>query len=303
MSRHFIAAVVLVAAAAPSNAQGQKPPPSLGKAPEALKWNVPAEPLRIAGPVYFVGTEGLGVFLITTPEGHILINTGMPPSGPMIAASIQKLGFKSDDVRLLLVGHAHVDHAGGHAYMRQFTGAKVAVIAEEKELLESGGKTDFLYGKYPEFWFDPVQVDQVFHDGDTLRVGDVAIIARLTSGHTRGSTSFVTRIVDNGTSYTVVFPTSTGINPGTRFIDQPSYPGIAEDYRRTLQVLEGLAPDIWLFPHNEAYGFAAKRARVATEGVQAWVDPSGYREWVAAQRSRFESEIASETTRQGKGGQ
>ena len=150
---------------------------------------------------------------------------------------------------------------------------------------------------YPEFWFDPVQVDQVFHDGDTLRVGDVAIIARLTSGHTRGSTSFVTRIVDNGTSYTVVFPTSTGINPGTRFIDQPSYPGIADDYRRTLHVLEGLNPDIWLFPHNEAYDFAAKRARATTEGVQAWVDPTGYRKWLAAQRSRFESEIATETAR------
>ena len=258
---------------------------------------MPAEPVRIAGPIYFVGTEGLGVFLITTPEGHILINTGMPSSGPMIAASIQKLGFKPDDVRLLLVGHAHVDHAGGHAYMQQFTGAKVAVIAEEKELLESGGKADFLYGVYPEFWFDPVRVDQVFHDGDTLRVGDVAIIARLTSGHTRGSTSFVTRIVDNGTRYTVVFPTSTGINPGTRFIDQPSYPGIAEDYSSNAPCSRRAHPDIWLFPHNEAYGFAAKRARVATEGVRAWVDPTGYRKWLAAQRSRFESEFATETAR------
>lgn len=267
----------------------------LETAQTALHWNEPTEPTKIVGPLYFVGTRGLAVWLITTSDGHILLNTGMPASGPMIEASIRKLGLKPEEVRILLAGHAHIDHVGGHAYLQKLSGARVAMIAEEVDLIESGGKLDFHYGAYPEFAFDPVEVDQVFHDGDAIRLGDVVLTARLTPGHTKGSTTFVMKLIDGGKSLAIVFPNGTSINPGYRLVEKPSYPGIAADYRRTFQVLETLEPDIWLDAHTDVFGFEAKRARAAREGIAAWVDPEGYRTWLARVRAKFEATVKSES--------
>jgi metallo-beta-lactamase class B len=252
--------------------------------------------VRIVGPIYFVGTRGLGVYLITTPEGHILINSGMPPSGPMIEASIRKLGFKPRDVKLLLANHAHVDHVGGHAYLKKLTGARVTMIEQEAPLLESGGKTDFHYAHDPGFAFEPVKVDQVLHDGDTIKLGAVAIAALLTPGHTKGSTTFTTTVTDADKTYAVVFANGASVNPGYRLARDPSYPGIADDYRRTLHTFETLKPDVWLLPHNQPYDFDRKRARAAKDGVRAWVDPEGYRKWAASQRTGFETALTRELT-------
>lgn len=269
----------------------------LDAARKELKWDEPAEPAHLVGPIHFVGTKGLSVFLITTSEGHIVLNTGMPGSGPMIEESIRKLGFKPEEIKLLLTGHAHVDHAGGHAYLQKLSGAKVASIRQEKELLESGGKTDFHYGKIKEFAFEPAKVDQVFSDEETIELGDVAIKPLLTPGHTKGSTTFVMSVVDGGKTYSVAFPNGTSVNPGYRVAKAPSYPGIGDDYRRTFRVLESLQPDIWLMPHNEAYGYDAKLARSKDEGVSAWIDPEGYRKWVTTQRERFDAAVTRETAK------
>src|SRR5262245_19609246 len=157
----------------------------LARTRKALKFDEPAEPVHIAGPLYFVGTQGLGVWLFATPEGLIVLNSGMPGSGPLIEASIRKLGMKPEDIEILLATHAHVDHVGGHAYLQKLSGARVAMIAEETKLMESGGKLDFRYGEVPEFAFEPVKVAQPFKDGDVIRLGDVALTARLTPGHTK----------------------------------------------------------------------------------------------------------------------
>jgi metallo-beta-lactamase class B len=293
-------AALLLGMASPAVAQpdmaemANNPPLFLETARKASKWDEPADPAKIVGPIYFVGTRGLSVFLITTSEGLIVLNTGMPGSGPMIEASIRKLGFKPEDIRILLTGHAHVDHVGGHAYLKKISGAKIAMIREEKDLFESGGKLDFHYGKYKEFEFEPAKVDWVFHHGDIIKLGDVAITALLSSGHTKGSTTFVMNVVENGKVYTVVFPNGTSVNPGYRLTKDPSYPGIGDDYRRTFHVLEMLKPDIWLDPHNESYGFDAKLARSAKEGVKAWLDPEGYRKWVVSKREKFEATIDKE---------
>ena len=267
----------------------------LDSARKKLHWDEPTEPAHLVGPIYQVGTKGLAVFLITTPEGHILLNTGMPGSGPLIEKSIRKLGLKPEEIKLLLTAHAHVDHVGGHAYLQKLSGAKVAVIRQEKELLESGGKTDFHYAGVKLFEFDPVKVDQVFEDGETIRLGNVALLGLLTGGHTRGSTSFVMKVTGNGKEWTVLFPNGTSVNPGYRLVKNPSYPGIREDYQRTLRVLEAQQPDIWLMPHNEAFGYEGKLARSKTSGAEAWVDPDGYRQWVVAQRQRFDAAIALES--------
>ena len=270
------------------------PPLFLRLAAESRKWNEPAEPAKIVGPIYFVGTRGLGVFLITTSEGHILLNTGMPQSGPMIERSIEKLGFRPRDIQILLTGHAHIDHCGATAYLKKSTGHRVAMIDAEAPLIESGGKTDFHYGAVPEFAFEPVKVDRVFRDGETIKLGDVSITALLTPGHTKGSTTFVTNVVDGGRDYTVVFPNGTSVNPGYRVMKDPSYPGICDDYRRTMHTLEMLKPDIWLGAHNDDYGFERKLARSVRDGAPAWVDPEGYRKWVVAQRNRLDAAIDRE---------
>ena len=133
-------------------------------ASKAKKWTEPAEPTKIVGPIHFVGTKGLCVWLITTSDGHILLNTGMPGSGPMIEDSVRKLGFKVEDIKLLLTCHAHIDHVGGHAHIKKATGAKVVMMREGVELLGNGGKTDFHYGAIPEFGFDPVKTDRTIAD-------------------------------------------------------------------------------------------------------------------------------------------
>jgi len=263
----------------------------LGK---AMKWEEPAEPMKIAGPIYFVGTKGLGVWLITGSEGHILLNTGMPSSGPMIEASVRKLGFKPEDIKLLLTCHAHIDHVGGHAYIKRISGAQVAMMDVEKNLLESGGKLDFFYAGYEKFAFEPVKVDRVFKDGEIIKLGDVAITARLTPGHSKGATTYITKIVEGGREYIVVFPDGFGVNPGYRIATRPSYPGIGDDYRRTFNVLQELKADIWLPAHMEVLDLERRRADAATKGVQAWVDPEGYRQLVSSYREKFEKQVDDE---------
>jgi hypothetical protein len=146
-----------------------------------------------------------------------------------------------------------------------------------------------------EFEFEPTKVDSVFKDGDIIKLGDVEITALLTGGHTKGSTTFVMKTVDEGRTYSVVFPNGTSVTPGYRVAKNPSYPGIADDYRRTFRILEAFRPDIWLHPHNETYGFEAKRARSAQDGARAWVDPGGYKKWTTSQRDKFEATVDKET--------
>jgi metallo-beta-lactamase class B len=264
----------------------------LSLARKALKWEEPADPLRIIGPIYFVGTKGLGVFLFTTSEGHILMNTGMPSSGTMIVDAIRKLGFRPEDIKLMINGHAHIDHSGAFAYLKQQFGAQLAVMKDDVAAMESGDKDDFKYAN--DFVYPGVKVDRVLRDGDTIKMGDVLLTAYHTPGHTRGATTWVANIVVEGKAYVVAFPDGAGFNPGYRVANNPSYPGITGDYRRTHHALEMLKPDIWLAQHNEYYDLEGKRQRAQTEGVKAWMDPEGYRRWVAEKKRAFEDEVDEE---------
>ena len=261
-------------------------------ASKTLRWEEPTEPVRIAGPVYFVGTKGLGSYLIVTSEGNVLLNTGMPSSGPMIADSVKKLGFKLKDIKLLITGHAHIDHVGALAYLKEQTGAEVAVMREDVQAVTDGGKDDFHYGRdWKVMGFAPCKVDRVLRDEDTIKMGDVKLTAYHTPGHTRGSTTWVADIVDDGKPLVVAWPDGAGINPGYRVAKDPSYPDIGRDYRRTFGVLEKLKPDIFLQAHTEAFGFADKRKRAARDGVKAWVNPEEYRRWVASKKQAFEEQV------------
>lgn len=261
-------------------------------AKKALKWEEPAEPVRIVGPIYFVGTKGLGAFLFTTSEGLILMNTGMPSSGPMIVDSIRKLGFRPEDLKLMINGHAHIDHAGAFAYLKQQFGAQLAVMKDDVAAMESGDTNDFKYAN--DFTYPAVKVDRVLRDGDTISMGDVLLTAYHTPGHTRGATTWIANLVVDGKAYVVAFPDGAGFNPGYRLARSPSYPGIADDYRRTHHALEMLKPDIWLAQHNEYYDLEGKRERARTEGVKAWIDPEGYRRFIADKKRAFEDEVDEE---------
>ena len=257
-------------------------------------WFEPAEPIRIVGPIHFVGTADLGVYLVTTKAGHLLIDGAMPGSAPLVEASIRKLGLKPEDIRVLLITQAHVDHVGTLAHFKQSTGAQVAVMAPDDELLKSAGKTDYLFAGQAKFQFDAVTPDRALKDGDVVELGGLRLTARHTPGHTRGTTTWVTTVEDGGKSYEVVFAGSTSVNPGTRLVRNPSYPGIADDYRRSFRLLESLKPDIFLGAHVGFFDMDAKRPRAATEGVAAWVDPEGYRRHLSQSRAAFEALVAKE---------
>ncbi|MCM3878550.1 MAG: subclass B3 metallo-beta-lactamase [Vicinamibacterales bacterium] len=256
---------------------------------KGLKWEEPAEPVRIAGPIYFVGTWGLGSFLFTTSEGHILMNTGMPSSGPMIVASIRKLGLKPEDIKLMINGHAHIDHAGALSFFKSQFGAQLAVMKDDVAAMESGDRDDFKYAN--DFVYPGLKVDRILRDGDTIKMGEVLLTAYHTPGHTRGATTWVANVIVDGKPYVVAFPDGAGFNPGYRLVRNPIYPGIAEDYRRTHHLLEMLKPDIWLAQHNEYYDLEGKRERAKTEGLKAWIDPEGYRRFIAEKKRAFEDQV------------
>jgi metallo-beta-lactamase class B len=261
-------------------------------ASKALHWEEPTVPIRIVGPLYFIGTRGLSSWLFVTSEGNILLNTGTPNSGEMIVASIRKLGFKPEDIKFIINGHGHSDHAGAFAYLKKISGAQIAIMDEDVAMIEDGGKSDFHYGKdWQIMGQPPVKVDRVLRDGDTIRLGDVVLTAYHTPGHTRGATTWITTLTQDGKAYKVVFPDGAGFNPGYQIANPEEYPGINRDYRDTLHFLENLRPDIWGGHHTEYFDLEGKRKRAAIEGVKAWVDPEGYRRFVAGKRRAFEDEV------------
>jgi len=267
-------------------------PPAAEEFPK--EWYEAVEPLRIVGPIHYVGTADLGAYLIITPAGDILLDGAMPGSAPLLEASIRKLGAKPEDIRILLITQAHVDHVGTLAALKKASGASLAVMGSDVPLLKSGGKSDYLFADKPRYHFEPVVADRILKDGDTVELGGVVLAAHLTPGHTPGCTTWTTTVRDGGREYQVVFAGSATVNPGTRLVRDPSYPGIADDYRKTFSVLESLHPDIFLAAHASFFDLAGKRERAAKEGVAAFVDPEGYRTRIAAQKAAFEELVATE---------
>lgn len=247
-------------------------------------WNQPATPHQVIGPVYFVGTNALASFLITTRSGHLLLDPGFAESVPLVKDNIRALGFKYEDIRILLNSQAHYDHAAALALIKRETGATLAAMAEDAPLLESGGRGDFVFGDdYP---FPPVTVDRRLRDGDVIELGELRLTARHTPGHTKGAATFFTTAIDRGQAYQVVFATSTAVNPGTKLLDNPKYPKLVQDWERTYAILESLSPGAWVSAHTTVYDMAGKLAR-RKAGDNPYIDPRGYRQHLAASRQRF----------------
>lgn len=273
----------------------QNPPAVSSAVVNTSNWNDPEPPFRLAGPIYYVGTQHLAAFLVASPQGHILIDGGMPSTAPVIEKSIRDLGFKPEDIRILLTTQAHYDHVGSHAHFKKLSGAMVQAMTGDETLLRDGGKSDYLFKGDPAYHFPRVPVDRVLADGDIVTVGGVRLTARHTPGHTPGSASYEMTVQDGGRDYRVLFTASTTVNPGTRLVKDPSYPNILADFRKTFTVLKSLQPDIFVSGHADFFRLKEKRARMSADNpAQAFVDKDGYRALIAERQKAFEALVAKE---------
>ncbi len=257
-------------------ASGQVPP----------DWLAPVAPHRVADNLYYVGSKSLASYLITTPQGNILINSSLVESVPLIQESIQKLGFKMADTKILLISHAHWDHCAGSAKIKALTHAQYMVMDADVPVVQSGGKSDFQYGNSESSRFPVAKVDRVLHDGSEVKLGGVTLVAHLTPGHTKGCTTWTMKASDRGKTYDVVIVGSPNVNSGYKLVKNAQYPQIAADYERTFRVLKSLPCDIFLGAHGEYYDMLAKVKRISKDGVNPVRRPAGIRGVCQQPRSR-----------------
>lgn len=248
-----------------------------------------AEPFRIAGNFYYVGANDVASFLITGPDGHVLIDGGYPGTAPMIMASIAKLGFDIRDVKVLLNSEPHFDHAGGLAALQEASGAELWASKASARAIESGGDSpDTFLPLRALIWtgiarYPAARVDHVLEDGDTVRVGPIALTAHVTGGHTRGCTSWSFPVRDGDRVLNVVSACSLVVLQGARYPEQRA------DLERTFRVLRSLPADIWVTSHARLWGRYRKfvASQTAKNPVDAFVDPEGYRAYIDSGEARF----------------
>jgi metallo-beta-lactamase class B len=255
-------------------------------------WTVPFPAFRIAENLYYVGTKGLASYLVTSPQGHILINSDLEENVQQIRASVEQLGFRFGDVKVLLISHAHFDHNAGSALIKRLTGARYMVMQGDVSVVESGGRTDFQYGNPARDDYPPTKVDRVLRDGDTVSLGGNVLVARLTPGHTRGCTTWTMRARLGGRAREVVIVGSPNVNPGYRLVNNAKYPTIAADFERTFRVLDSLPAEIFLGAHGSYFDLEAKHARWKQGDTLAFVDPAGYRRFVVDRERAFRRALA-----------
>jgi metallo-beta-lactamase class B len=263
--------------------------------PGPADWREPFPAHRVISNVYYVGSRGLASYLITTPAGHILINSNLTTSVPLIRESIEKLGFRFSDVKILLISHAHFDHDAGSAEVQKLTGAKYMVMDGDVGVVESGGKSDFQYGNDPTLLYPAAKVDRVLHDGDEVKLGDTVLIAHKTAGHTRGCTTWSLKVNEASKAYDVVIVGSPNVNPGYKLVKNAIYPEIADDYARGFRVLKSLPCDVFLGAHGSYYGMESKYAKLSGGGTNPYIDPDGYKNYVADREQAFLSEFQKQT--------
>ena len=282
-------AILLLAPVAAAFAQGN------------AAWTEPFPAFRIAGNLYYVGSKGLANYLITTPQGHILINSDLEANVPMIRSSVETLGFKFSDIKILLISHAHWDHNAASATIKKLTGASYMVMEGDVANVESGGKTDFQYGNDPSALYPPTKVDRVLHDGDQVKLGDAVLVAHLTPGHTKGCTTWTMKVNEGGKAYDVVIVGSPNVNPGYKLVNNAAYPAIASDYARMFTVLKALPADIFLGAHGSYFDMEAKYARMKPGAANPFVDADGYKKFVSQREQDFRDELAKQKGAASKG--
>jgi metallo-beta-lactamase class B len=239
-------------------------------------WTRDYTPFRIAGNLYYVGTHDLACYLITTPKGHILINTGVTGSAPMIRSHVEALGFKFSDIKVLLATHAHSDHVGGMAEIKKITGAKMMINEKDAPVLADGGKSDYVLGGDKAFEFEPVKADRLLHDQDIVTLANMQITMLHHPGHTKGASSFLFTVKDEGRTYRVLIANMPSILNDTKLSGMPTYPDVAKDYAYTLDVMKKLEFDLWLSSHAGQFELHEKHKPGDAYNPEAFKDREGY---------------------------
>jgi metallo-beta-lactamase class B len=235
-------------------------------------------PHRVIGNVYYVGTQDYASFLITSPQGHILINPDFDDSVPTIQKSVEQLGFKFQDIRILLISHAHGDHCAGLSRAKELSGAQVMVMDRDADVIEKGGAGR---GGFPA-----VKVNRVLHDRDEVRLGGNTLVAVLTPGHTKGCTTWTLKTQDAGKTYNVVIVGSAGVNDAHYLVNNAAYPDVIADYQQTFKVLKSLPCDVFLASHGGFYGLHEKYPKLGS-GSNPFIDPDGYKAHVKLMEQAF----------------
>ncbi len=243
------------------------------------QFNKAFPPHKVVGNIYYVGSESLASFLIVTAQGNILINSCFEATVPVIKASVEKLGFKFTDTKILLGSHAHADHMEGDALVKQLTGAQVMAMAEDVPALMKMRPGD-----------KPHPLDKTLHDGDQVKLGDMTLVAHLTAGHTRGCTTWTTQAKEGGKTYDVVIIGSVGVNPGFKLVNNTEVPGMAGEYERSFKVLRSLPCDVPLGSHPAMYNLAEKYPKLG-KGPNPFIDPQGYKHEVDIGEHAFLEEL------------
>jgi metallo-beta-lactamase class B len=244
-------------------------------------WRRPFPAHQIAGNLYYVGTEDLACFLLTTPEGHILINTGLADSTPLLRESFRKLGFRLEDVKILLTMQAHSDHVAAFSEVQKISGAKVYITEADAASVEDGGKSDPFFGPRPQW--TPVKVDRRLKDGDVVKLGGTELAVVTTPGHSKGSVSYMTTVTDHGQRHSVgIINMGTVVMPLT---GNPKYPNIAEDFERSFAKQKRLSPEIWVAAHASQYNMTDKLR------AGSFADPQGYKEAIERYDRMFRDQL------------
>lgn len=259
-------------------------------------------PFRIAGNFYFVGREDVSVFLVTSPQGHVLIDGGYAESPPLIVASMKELGFDIRDVKAILASEAHIEHAAGLAELQELSGAPIYATDSTAKGIESGGErvpgASFLpqrvFATVGLASYDPATVQHRVNDGDTVRVGPLKFTAHITSGHTIGCTTWTFTVRDSARALNVVDACDLSLTDGMRFAPTENYPGIRADFERSFATLRSLPADIWVTSHTQRWGRYRKYQSSLTRGTAAFIDREGYKAFVDSAESRLRRRVAEE---------
>jgi metallo-beta-lactamase class B len=254
-------------------------------------WTAPEKPFRIYGDTWNIGPRGLGAFLIASPTGHVLIDSGVPGSARLIEANIRHLGINLRDIKWILNSHAHSDHAGGIAQLAHDTGAQVIAGAADERLLESGGADDPQYGD--RFPFPPVHVARTVADGESLHLGALVLTAHATPGHTKGNTTWTWMSCESKRCLHMVDVGSLSA-PGFKVFENSKYPNIVKNFEHSFATVEALACDIPLAPHPDMVNFWERVAKRKKGDTNALIDPMGCRTYAKAARKNFEVELAKQ---------
>ncbi len=263
-------AVVLLASTFTVTAQKVQEPK-----PWSAEWAKPYQPFRIAGNLYYVGTYDLACYLITTPGGNILINTGLASSAAQIKKNIKALGFKFSDIKILLNTQAHYDHMGAMAFIKNKTGAQLMINEKDVEVVKDGGSSDYALGGKGGT-FKPVTPDRLLQDGDTISLGNMQLVMLHHPGHTKGSSSFLFTVTDEQKLYKVLIANMPTIVTDSSFANIKSYPEIAADYAYTLKAMKNISFDIWVASHASQFNLHRKHKPGNVYNPAAFIDQAGY---------------------------